>query len=69
MCLKEIRLHTQNLLTILGSEVSMIGRDVFHDQLIRGNKNNDNEQDIQMSFDSHEENIYGSDSNLLIILH
>lgn len=68
-CLKEIRLHTQNLLTIPGFEMSMIGRGVLHDQWIRENKDYDNEQDIQMSFDSQEENIYGSDSNLLIIFH
>ena len=43
---KEIGLHTQNILTILGSIVNMIGRGAIHENL-----RFDNEYDVPCFFD------------------
>ena len=59
MCLKEIGRCAQNMLTILGSTVNMIGETIWLPNE-HTNIHFDNESDIHMSFKSYEANGYGA---------
>ena len=54
----------QNMLTILGILVNIIWRGGGH-----GDLHFDNGQDMHVSIENYEANVYGHDLDLLIILH
>ena len=56
VCLKESELHAQNLITILGSIVNIMGRRIWpFNEDENENLHFDDEQDIYMSSKSYEE--------------
>jgi hypothetical protein len=59
MCLKEIGQCAQNMLTILGSTVNMIGGTISL-RNEHANLHVDNESHIHMSFKNYEANGYGA---------
>ena len=66
---KKIGRRAQNLLTILGSRISVIGADLYDRLLSMRMFAFDNEQDIHMSSEHYEESVYGLDLKLLTIFY